>query len=81
MYQGAVRDADQARRVSDRIIERVSEREGTDSLELDEPLYRAIDPDALDALLRTSNEDLTVEFTYLGHRIVVQGDGRVVVRE
>jgi len=46
------------------------------------PLVDTIDPDALNALLRTddcSAGPLRVTFDYAGHEVVVERDGRVAV--
>ena len=67
--------------ISERILDAVGRREGSHPLEFDRPLYDAIDPDALDALFRSGTEDVTVEFAYLGYRIVVKGDGEIDVRD
>lgn len=50
-----------------------------------EPLYGAVDPDALDALVRSDATDsggaeATVSFSFAGHDVTVHGDGTVVVR-
>ena len=50
-----------------------------------EPLYGAVDPDALDALVRSNGTaaegaDATVSFPFAGHDVTVRGDGTVVVR-
>ncbi|WP_224337203.1 HalOD1 output domain-containing protein [Haloprofundus halobius] len=49
-----------------------------------EPLYKTVDPDALDALLGSSeipsiDGDITVSFVFAGHDVIVENDGRVVV--
>lgn len=69
--------------VSVRVVEAVAAREGIDPLEVSPPLYDAIDPTALDALFaptgsanRTSG---TVSFTYRGHRVRVESDGRITL--
>lgn len=50
-----------------------------------EPLYHAVDPDALDALIASMPGDTPasgrIEFTYGGYHVVVDGAGRVEVRE
>ena len=62
--------------VSMRVVEAVAEREGTDALELTEPLYHAIDPDALDSLFEGRlGGEITVR--YHGYRVTVTGDGDV----
>lgn len=48
-----------------------------------EPLYDAIDPDALDALIgsaETRPTDLTVEFAFAGYNVTVSSDDSVLVR-
>ncbi|WP_265108463.1 HalOD1 output domain-containing protein [Halosolutus halophilus] len=54
-------------------------------LERGDPLYDAIDPDALDRILASAGEDETaagrsVRFSYLGFRIAVFGEGYLEVR-
>jgi hypothetical protein len=50
-----------------------------------EPLYNSVDPDSLDALVRSNgrgpkNGDVTVTFTLDGHDVQVGSDGVVIVR-
>lgn len=50
-----------------------------------EPLYETVDPDALDALIRSrgtnsTDGDATVTFALDGYRVTVQRNGTVVVR-
>jgi hypothetical protein len=66
------------------VIEAIADYQGTDSMRLKEPLYEAIDPDALDALIANSEagngySPTTVEFSYNGCRVRVSGDGAVEV--
>lgn len=63
-----------------RTVATASDREPT-SLE---PLYETVDPDALDALLgsseiRSTGGDITVSFVFAGHGVIVEGDGTLVV--
>ena len=63
------------------VIERVASLEGTDPLALP-PLYDAIDPEALNSLVRPSGSDgarteATVRFTYCGYDVRVSADGEV----
>jgi len=64
------------------VVRTVAAREGVDETDLP-PLYDAIDPDALDALLASvGTEDpdrASVDFEYAGHRVVVSGDRTVTV--
>lgn len=66
------------------VIEAVADYQGTDPTRLEEPLYGAIDPDALDALVASAEagngpSHMTVEFSYDGCRIKVSGDGAIEV--
>ena len=50
-----------------------------------EPLYEAIDPDALDALIRSNGvepvgDGITVTFEVAGQTVTIHGSGAVVVR-
>lgn len=63
-----------------RTVAIASDREPT-SLE---PLYKTINPDALDALLSSSDihstdENITVSFVFAGHDVIAENDGTVVV--
>lgn len=65
--------------ISVRVVEAVARSAGVDETALP-PLYDALDADALDALVADAPDGLTrVAFTYAGHRVVVDGDGRVDV--
>lgn len=70
---------------SERVVDAVAEAEDVDPIEL-EPLYAAIDPDALDAVVRSQQEgriaprtSTLVRFEYQGYRVTVAGDGAVDV--
>jgi hypothetical protein len=48
-----------------------------------DPLYESVDPDALDALVRSSEPParyVTVSFGFAGQQVTVHGTGEVVVR-
>lgn len=67
-------------RFSTAVVESVAEHVGIDPVDLDPPLYRAIDPDALDELLTslgTNGQEGSVSFSYLGFEITVHNDGTV----
>lgn len=66
---------------SESVIQRIADRKGVDPLDLN-PLFYAIEPDALDALVRAETVDastLQIEFTYHGYDVTVTGDGDVHV--
>ena len=74
---------DGGRSVSTVVVEAVAESMGVSPLELDPPLHRVVDPDALDDLFRPSRaatESPRVSFTYAGHEVTVHGRGDVEVR-
>lgn len=65
--------------LSGKVLEAVAAREGVDPIDLPEPLYEAIDPDALDELFRDADPDCSVEFDYLDYRVTAYADGTVDV--
>lgn len=66
--------------VSQRVTEALASEFGVDPIELEPPLYVAVDPDALDALF-ASTEGTKVQFDYAGHSVVVHADGAVTVTD
>lgn len=75
-------DADDGRTERHRdVIEAVAEAENADPVDLD-PIYDAIDPDALDDLFRGREGEFgRVVFRYHGYRVTVGRNGRVVLDE
>ncbi|USZ70914.1 HalOD1 output domain-containing protein [Natronosalvus halobius] len=66
------------------VVELVADREGTDPMELQPPLYDVIDPEALNALFAPtsrgqSRESGQVSFRYLGYDVTVRADGDVSI--
>jgi hypothetical protein len=69
---------------SERVVRAVADHRGVSPEQLDEPLYSAIDPDALDILFARRPGETTVlelEFIYHGHRVTVESDGSVTVSD
>lgn len=69
--------------VSERVVAEVADATGTDRTALD-PLYDAVDPDALDSLfapgdISGANTPIRVTFTYSGREVVVSNGGSVSV--
>lgn len=61
------------------VLEAVADREGVDVLDLP-PIFDAVDPDALEALLATADDtEVTVSFPYGGYDVTVTSGGRVDV--
>lgn len=56
------------------VIDLVAEATGVDALDLD-PLYHAIDPEALDSLCTDSSGFSSLEFDYSGRTVVVEQVG------
>jgi len=67
-----------AENVSVAVIESIAAVAGTDPLEMEPPLYEAVDTDALDKLFERGDPE-RVEFEYDGHEVTVTGDGTVTV--
>lgn len=63
------------------VVEAVSAAEGVNPLDLERPLYRDVDPDALDALFQDDSSVSSVQFDYHGYEVVVSGEGTVSVCE
>jgi len=66
------------------VIEAVADHKSVDSMSLEQPLYEAIDPDALQSFLEVpggTGESATrfVEFHYDGCRVRVRGDRSIDV--
>jgi len=70
---------------SEAVIDAVARRAGVDPLELSTPLYDAVDPDELDALLDgaspSSRSPVSVTFRYHGYTITIDSDLTVTVAE
>lgn len=66
------------------IVTRIASTEGVSPTDLEPPLHDVVDTDALDRLVTASREqptgaDTTVEFTYHGYHVHVDGTGAVDV--
>lgn len=67
-------------RFSTAVVEAVARRAGVEPKAVDPPLYRAVDPDALDGVLSsmaTEGRPGSVSFSYHGYDVTVHDDGRV----
>lgn len=62
------------------VVHEVAAREGVHPVELTPPLHDVVDADALDALVRSS-ADVSIEFVYNGHTVLVESPDRVTVSE
>lgn len=72
--------ADRSETLSQAVVETVASAEGVDPLDLEVPLYDAVDPDALDALFQSGIAvDGRVEFEYYGYDVTVTDGGRVTL--
>lgn len=66
---------------SEGVVEAMAQHTDSDPLELP-PLYKAIDPDALDALFhgqRKATAPARVQFHYAGHSVTITEDGAIDV--
>lgn len=76
-----VTEADES--VSVVVVEALAEAKGISPLDIEEPLYAAVDPDALDALFDAGGTVLTdgrIQFTAAGYEVTVTTRGDVTVR-
>ena len=68
--------------ISETVVTAVAEAKGVDPLDL-KPLYDVIDPDALNRMFRPSAGSppavMELSFSMAGCKVVVHGDGEVVV--
>lgn len=65
--------------VVETVVEAVARVEDVEPLDLSEPVFTFLDPDALDALVTSvsAETDLTVAFEAWEHEIVIDSDGTV----
>lgn len=69
---------DRPSQLSAAVVRAVAAAEEVDPISLHPPLYRVVDPDAVDALFRDAT-DCVVRFTYRSHDVEVHADGTVLV--
>lgn len=76
---------DSGEAVVQEIVERVATQEGVDPISLDPPLHAAVDTDALSTLFAKGEHHgdttLTVQFTYHGYRVTVDGPENIRVAD
>lgn len=60
-----------------RIVDAVAEAEDASPLALEPPLTEVVDADALETLVGEAVSDTEVRFTYRGHDVAVDENGRV----
>jgi hypothetical protein len=67
--------------VVETVVNTVARVEGVDPVDLSEPVFAFVDPDALDALVSSTSGDsgLTISFEAWNHEITVTGTGDVRV--
>lgn len=66
-----------SRSLSRAVLDAVAANEGREVTNLEEPLYEAIDPEALDELFRSGSG--RVIFEYAGYEVTVESSGDVTV--
>ena len=74
---GPTKQSDRMDAPHEQVLWAVADAENITPIELRDPLYEAIDPDALDRLLETGTDDVTVTFEYCGYSVTVRGDETV----
>ncbi|MFD1585785.1 HalOD1 output domain-containing protein [Halorientalis brevis] len=64
---------------TDAVVRAVASVRDVDPVDLNRPLFMAVDPDALDRLFESRADGLSVTFRYHGHDVEVRSDLTVVV--
>lgn len=82
--QGEIQARPESVPISSAVIEAIAEHKSVDPVDLDQPLYDVVDPDALDAFFAESAGSADpagrrVEFAYDGCTVRVSGDGTIDV--
>lgn len=72
--------------LSEKILDEIAEREDVPPVDLEPPLYDAIDPEALDSFFRNHGRETVdsarqIVFRYAGYDVSVSGDGEVEIEE
>lgn len=62
--------------LSVQIINEVADKEGVEPDELD-PLYTAVDPDALNQLFQLQQQSGLVVFQYMSYEVCITSDGEI----
>ncbi|NUB91344.1 hypothetical protein HTZ84_11445 [Haloterrigena sp. SYSU A558-1] len=70
---------DDRRPPSERVVEAVAAASGTSPLDFEPTLYDAVDPEALDSLVRSGSDELRIRFRYGDRSVLITGNGRVDV--
>lgn len=71
---------------SEKVLDTIAKRDGVSPVDVEPPLYDVIDPEALDALFRDSEDGTTdperrIVFRYSGYHVSVSGSGDVRIAE
>ncbi|NHN41177.1 hypothetical protein G9C85_05940 [Halorubellus sp. JP-L1] len=67
--------------ITETILRAVADAEGSNPVSLKPPLYDVLDPDALEALYDGDQGPCSIEFTYCGYDVHVDGVGDVAVTD
>jgi hypothetical protein len=67
---------DESGGVAETLVYAIADAVGVDPLSI-EPVYDSVDPDALEALIRSGANDLAISFDHDGVPVEVYGDGTV----
>lgn len=64
--------------LSERVVNKVASKESTEPDEL-QPLYTAVNPDALNQIFKSQHQNGMVVFQYMGYEVSATSDGKVVI--
>lgn len=62
------------------LVQAVEAATGIDAIDLP-PLHDAVDPDALNALVRSTDQTLHVTFEYAGLAVAIEGNGEISLKD
>ncbi len=77
-------DPDGSAKLSTTVVHALAESTGVDVTDSTSTLYDSVDPDALDALFSSRHDGTprtggTLSFVVYDHRVIVHGDGRIII--
>jgi hypothetical protein len=67
--------------ISVSVVEALAEANGVSPVDIRQPLYDVVDPDALDSLFTDNEGPGRVIFELAGHEITVHASGEILVRD
>jgi len=63
------------------VVEALAAAKGVSPVDIEQPLYDVVDPDALDRLFTDGNATARVVFGFADHEVTVHASGEILVRD